>query len=397
MKLTILFDLDDTLLANNVNKFLPAYIKLLSQQLDGWSSDQVITHLLAATQQMVNKSTPAKTLEETFNQHFYAALGTTRQALQPGIDHFYSQIFPTLRQLTAPQPGSQALMSYVMDKGHDVVIATNPLFPRTAIEQRLDWAGFPPGQTPFKMVTNFSDFHFSKPHPAFFAEILAQLGWQDQPAVMIGDSLQDDLIPASQLGLPVYWIRQNEQLPPGFDPLSRSGSLEGVLAWIKMIEESKMEDPNPSPQAILAVLKSTSAALNQLVLPLTKKQWKTRPKKGEWCLTEMMCHLRDVDREVNLPRIKQILHEVNPFLPGILSDNWAAERKYCLQNGSQALADFTSARTELLQLLAQINPQDWHKPARHAIFGPTQLIELASFMVTHDKNHIRQAHQLLSV
>ena len=37
MKLTILFDLDDTLLANDIHRFLPAYIKLLSQQLVGWT------------------------------------------------------------------------------------------------------------------------------------------------------------------------------------------------------------------------------------------------------------------------------------------------------------------------------------------------------------------------
>lgn len=395
MKLTILFDLDDTLLVNDVNKFLPAYIRLLSQQLSNFPADRVIHHLLAATQKMVEKASPALTLEETFNQHFYPALGTTPEAQQAQIDHFYANAFPSLRPLTSPQPGAQGLMNYVLQQGHDVVVATNPLFPRTAIEQRLDWAGFPVESTPIKLVTNFSSFHFSKPHPAFYAEILAQSGWQDQPAVMLGDNLKDDLLPAAQLGMPVYWLNQSASLPEGFHPLSRSGSFAGILPWLKIIEASPVELNFTSPQALLAVLKSTPAAFHSFVRPLTKTQWKTRPARGEWCLTEIMCHLRDVEREISLPRIRQILREENPFLPGILSDTWASQRKYCRQDGSQALVDFCAARTELIELLQQLTPQDWLKPARHAIFGPTHLQELTSFMVTHDKNHIRQAFQLL--
>lgn len=395
MSFTVLFDLDDTLLDSNINTFLPAYIKLLSRQLAKWPAEQVIHHLLAATQKMVEKTTPAKTLEATFDEHFYPALGTTRQELQPTIDQFYAQVYPSLRQLTNPKLGVQNLITSVFSKGHTVVVATNPLFPATAIEQRLEWAGLPVPQTPFHLVTNFSNFHFSKPHPAFYAEILAQLGWVEQPAVMIGDSLQDDLLPAAQLNLPVYWINQTTPLPEGFHPLSRAGSLDGVLDWLDTLATAQFEIQVSSPQAILAVLKSTPAALDSLVRPLTKKQWKTRPQKGEWCLTEILCHLRDVDREINLPRINQILRENNPFLPGINSDNWAAERKYCKQDGSQALVDFIAARTELTQLLASLTPDEWGKTARHAIFGPTHLQELTSFMAAHDRNHIQQAHQLL--
>ena len=39
-------------------------------------------------------------------------------------------------------------------------------------------------------------------------------------------------------------------------------------------------------------------------------------------MTEIICHLRDVEREVNLPRIRRVLAEQNPFLVGEVTDVW---------------------------------------------------------------------------
>jgi hypothetical protein len=33
---------------------------------------------------------------------------------------------------------------------------------------------------------------------------------------------------------------------------------------------------------------------------------------------------------------------------------------------------------------------EWSRPARHAIFGPTTLQELAGFMAGHDRAHVQQ-------
>lgn len=397
MSLTVLFDLDGTLLGNDVRTFLPAYIRLLSQQLTGWPAEEVVKHLLEATGHMVSKTSPIETLEQTFDRHFYPALGTTRQALQPVIDHFYSQVYPSLRTLTSPQNGAMDVVNLLLEQGHQVVVATNPLFPRTAIEQRLEWAGLPVNRTPFSLVTNFSDFHFSKPHPAFYAEILAQLGWPDQAAVMVGDSLSDDILPASALGMPAYWISPESQMPAGLHALSRAGGFEGVLDWLQTVEQAQ---PAPGEVAALvpaALLRSTSAALECLMRDQSKAVWKARPAKGEWGPTEIMCHLRDVEREVNIPRLRQLLAEDNPFLAGIDTDQWARERRYCRQDGARALAEFTVTRAELLHLLDGLTAQQWQRSARHAVFGPTHLAELISFICQHDKNHLRQIRQALHI
>ena len=77
------------------------------------------------------------------------------------------------------------------------------------------------------------------------------------------------------------------------------------------------------------------------------------------------------------------------------TDPWASERQYINQDGHSAFEEFIQARLELLELLSNLNQDDWIKPARHAIFGPTQLKELVDINASHDRMHIQQVYQVL--
>ena len=139
----------------------------------------------------------------------------------------------------------------------------------------------------------------------------------------------------------------------------------------------------------MALLRSTPAAIASLTSPLPVDVWKRKPAPAEWCLTEIICHLRDVEREVNLPRIRKLLAEENPFLVGENTDPWAGERHYAGQDGQKALADFITARKETLGLLKGLGTE-WSRMARHTIFGSTTLQELVGIVAGHDRAHIHQ-------
>lgn len=396
MSLTVLTDLDNTLLSNDMERFLPAYLKKLSSYLPEWPAEKIIKELLAGTNRMIAKNTPANTLEQSFDAVFYPGLGADRADLQQKIDSFYRDGFPTLKGLSAPRPEAKSLAEYLIRKKFTIAIATNPLFPRTAIEQRLDWAGLSNERDSFDLISSYERLHFSKPNPAYYAEILAQLGWPDQPAVMIGDNLEEDILPATRLGLPAFWVNGKDlALPYGLHPLSSKGKLGDVKPWLENINRQPVEMLFSTPASVLAILKSTPAALDTLTRKLNADQWKQRPADNEWSLTEITCHLRDVDIEVNLPRMKRVSSGENPFVPGIVTDVWAEERDYYHQDGIEALASFIRARTELVELLDKLDDQSWKLPARHTIFGPTQLVELAAFISTHDRTHVHQASETI--
>jgi beta-phosphoglucomutase-like phosphatase (HAD superfamily) len=316
--------------------------------------------------------------------------------MRPLLEQFYAEIFPSLQTVTAPRPDAIHLVDYAVAQGHTLVVATNPIFPRQAILHRLDWAGLPAERTPFALITDYEHFHFSKPNPAFFAEILAQLGWPAQPAVAIGNSLEDDLLPAARLGLPVFWVNPaTTSLPSGLHPLSDGGSLADVIPWLEKIESADLRQEYNTPEALLAILKSTPAALDTLSASLTEQQWRERPEPKEWSLTEIFCHLRDSDQEVNLPRLEKVATEDNPFLPGVNTDTWADERDYLHQDGPAALSEFIEVRSRLVEHLEAMPGTEWQRTARHAIFGPTTLKELITFTVTHDRTHIDQSMKTL--
>jgi FMN phosphatase YigB (HAD superfamily) len=392
----LLLDLDDTLLGNNMDSFIPAYLRGLSARLATVAEPQkMVKALLEATDHMATDDSPGLTLEEKFDSVFFPQLGLERSAVQPLIDTFYRDDFPSLTVLTEKNPAASRLVMGALARGDQVAIATNPLFPHTAILQRVAWAGLHPDQVPFALIPSYETFHFAKPNPAYLAEFLAQLGWPEGAVVMVGDDPRMDIEPARQLGLPFFWIADPSKAWPDFSPEPPRGSLDDLLPWLDNQPSSALIPDHSRPTANKAILRSTPAALATLLDGRSPDALLSRPSPGEWSPTEVLCHLRDVDREVNLKRLEMIKASDNPFIPGQDTDRWAVERRYQQQDCLEAVSDFLQTRVELLDLLDSLADSDWERSARHAIFGPTRLAELVNIIAGHDRLHVRQVFQAL--
>lgn len=392
----LLLDLDDTLLGNRMDSFLPAYLRGLSARLASVAEPQkMVPALLKATDHMVENADPGQTLEQKFDSVFFPMLGLQRPVAQHLIDAFYRDDFAALAPLTEVKPAAHRLVEQALARGYPVAVATNPLFPRTAIVQRITWAGLPPHQVPFSLIPSYETFHFAKPHPAYLAEFLAQLGWLEQPVVMVGDDPRLDIEPARRLGLAAFWIAGPSAMWPAGSPEPARGSLDDVLSWLDSQPPADLLPDFTRPEAITAILHSTPAALQTLLAGHSPAQLTRQPSPGEWSPTEVLCHLRDVEREVNLPRLQTMLTLNNPFIAGQDTDRWAAERDYPAQDCRDALQAFLDTRIELLRLLNRMSAEDWERPARHAIFGPTRLVELLNIVAGHDRLHVRQVLQAL--
>jgi HAD superfamily hydrolase (TIGR01549 family) len=395
---TLLLDLDDTLLGNDIGEFLPVYLKALGKHLAIHASpERLVPILLSATQAMIQNNRPDITLKEVFEAAFFSALGVDREAMQADIDEFYASVFPTLRSLTQPRSEAVSLVEYALECGYQIVIATNPLFPRTAILQRLQWAQLSPEDYPFSLIASYETFHFAKPNPAFFAEILGRLGWPSGPVLMVGDSLENDIHASRNLGLAAYWISTDGVTPPrGEYAPTATGSTAEVVPWLDSVSAELLKPDYTSIPAMLTTLRATPAALDALLNELPASQYTQRPEAEEWSLTEILCHLRDVEEEVNWPRFNKVNQENDPFLPGMVTDPWAEERKYFCQDGSSALQSFTAARLKVLDLLEDLDEAGWTRSARHAIFGPTYLKELVGISASHDRLHLQQFRKTLN-
>ncbi len=393
MTLRLLLDLDDTLLNSNIEALIPVYFQKLTAHLsDSLPQERLLMELVRGTRTMYASADPLKTLEEVFSDAFYPPLGATREALAAQIDDFYERIFPELQPLTSPRADAQEFVAWAFAQGFDVSVATDPLFPRKAILHRLRWADLAPERTPFSLVSDFETFHFAKVSQSYYPEFLLRLGWAAEPVVMIGDSLERDIFPARQAGLPAFWLRAEGQSAPEAEGIPQ-GTFADLRRWLETVDPASLLPDFSGSEALLVALPASLAVLHTLALNVPAPQWTSRPAPGEWALTEILCHLRDVEREVNLPRFRAALKDENAFVVGQETDSWAEERNYIKQDGLQAFYDYANARLELLALLKTLTPEQWQRKVRHTIFGPTSLRELAGFMLEHDQAHVRQAWQ----
>ena len=119
-----------------------------------------------------------------------------------------------------------------------------------------------------------------------------------------------------------------------------------------------------------------------------------KPVAEEFSLTEHACHLRDLEREGYLVRVRRMLAEVRPALDGFDGAAVAAGRDYAAQDARRAVIDFAAARRELVALLKPLTSGDMGREAtfqgRPVCFG-----DIVSMMVDHDRAHREEIGRLV--
>lgn len=237
----ILFDLDDTLLGNDIDQFIPHYFDLLSAYASDYFEPRPFLRLLmGGTDATIKNTDTAVSNRDVFWEFFSRHSGRDAAEMEAFFDRFYRTQFDELQVQTRRLPTARPLVEACFARGLKVVIATNPLFPRTAIEARLRWAGVPVDRYPYALVTTYESMHAAKPNPDYYREILERIDVAPQHALMVGDNWVNDIAPAAALGMFTYWISLERDLPAE-DVATAVGSLETLYdavqdGWLEQLE-----------------------------------------------------------------------------------------------------------------------------------------------------------------
>lgn len=156
-----------------------------------------------------------------------------------------------------------------------------------------------------------------------------------------------------------------------------------------------MQEPPPVSDLLAELARFAEESERALADPTV--DWHCCPDEGEWSLTEVACHLRDVEREVHQPRFRSLLEQEDAFLAGAVADDWVEERRYREQHGPTALREFLQARRETIDLLPSPESLLWSRQGQHSFFGPTSMHELLYLAVQHDRAHWEQIQELLAM
>lgn len=229
---TILFDLDGTLLPVDTDHFVRGYMKALA----GFAGhlvhpETLVNQVLTSTYAMIANTDPALTNAQVFAADFFPKVGMSEEELMPIFERFYLERFPALRSTCAGIPGAaRQVVQSALDRGYEIVLATNPLFPREAIEERMRWVQI--DDLPWRLVTTYETMHACKPQTAYYQEVLDLIGRKPEECVMVGNDFEEDGA-AARLGVDVFFV--TDYLVKRSDrplPADRSGSLTQFLEWL---------------------------------------------------------------------------------------------------------------------------------------------------------------------
>ena len=203
----ILFDLDGTLLPMDQDYFMKLYFGSLAKKVAplNYDMDSFVDNVWAGTVAMV-KNDGSRTNREAFWARFSELCQKDCLKDEPVFDGYYSNEFSCAKAACGYNPAVRELMEYIKAKGKTSVLATNPLFPAVATENRMSWAGLSPED--FTLYTTYENSSYCKPNPKYYEEILEIIGAEPSECVMVGNDATDDMS-ASTLGIKPFLLTDN--------------------------------------------------------------------------------------------------------------------------------------------------------------------------------------------
>jgi len=145
-----------------------------------------------------------------------------------------------------------------------------------------------------------------------------------------------------------------------------------------------------SVPALTAALTATAPRLAEAAAGLDAAALRARPQPGEWCLTEIMAHLADLEHAVFLPRLRRMATEDRPAFEAFDPAAWARSRDHRARDFADDLEVFGRARAETVAFLERLPAGAVERLGVSGHFGPITLAQYATHMADHDLEHLAQ-------
>ncbi|MFC4075852.1 HAD family hydrolase [Salinithrix halophila] len=231
MTRVICFDLDGTLLPMDTEVFIVQYLKELTPHMAHIiPPDKLVDLILDATLAMIDSEDGNVTNEEIFARRFLARSGLKREEIWPLFDRFYEEHFSGLQKYVHEAPISRQVVEAALDRGFRVAVATNPVFPKAAIRERMRWAGV---DDLVEWVSVYEETHWCKPRPEYYREVAQAMGVDTEACIMVGNDMQEDMV-ASTVGMKTYFVKdcRIDRGEPAYRP-DQEGTLAELLEDLK--------------------------------------------------------------------------------------------------------------------------------------------------------------------
>jgi DinB family protein len=143
-------------------------------------------------------------------------------------------------------------------------------------------------------------------------------------------------------------------------------------------------------------LRSMPAVLVEAARSLPGSVVSDRPLTGGFAMIEHVWHLADLETDAYEVRIRRILEEDEPELPGFDGEAVAAQRKYRALRLRDGIKKFTEARARNLAALGALEGDAWERTGVQEGVGKVTLRDIPRMMHEHDASHRAEIESLLA-
>jgi hypothetical protein len=121
---------------------------------------------------------------------------------------------------------------------------------------------------------------------------------------------------------------------------------------------------------------------------------KRRPSPAKWSAYEHAIHLSQSDVAFR-GRLELILSEPNPFIQTIENSAEDEEGAMLDIDLDESLDRYVRERSDLVERLKKLSPDEWHKPAVHEAFDHYSVFIMFRHLLNHEMLHAYRIEELL--
>ena len=227
-----LFDLDGTLLPMDMKYFIDLYVAAFCKSMvpvTKIESKPLMNAIWTSVAKMAKNDGDCLNID-IFWQTMNSVCKRDMRVFSDNFDNFYRGEFSVCRAATKVQPLARIVVDYIRQRGGNIIVSTNPIFPKSATYRRILWAGLDVND--FDYITTNDNSSACKPNLNYYEEICSVCGIRPEESIMIGNDVNEDM-PAERLGFDTFLItdclinRDNKELS-----LYRHGTFEDFFDFL---------------------------------------------------------------------------------------------------------------------------------------------------------------------
>ena len=140
-------------------------------------------------------------------------------------------------------------------------------------------------------------------------------------------------------------------------------------------------------------LRALPSALERELKGISEQTLTYRASEGEWCIKELVGHLRDV-AEIYHKRLYMMSTQTDPVLEPQDQDVLAREHNYLGRDVTDMLRELAQHRGRTVQLLTTLVNWNWARTGQHLERGRMSIRQMVEYMVEHEADHLAEIVRL---